>query len=77
MSVCNTFPHFAGDSKHGSDQHQHHPYPLHGWRAGRQFRTSRNSHGDGAGGVLLVAAVPSLRSREIRYGLTAIGSCYR
>src|SRR6516162_3615222 len=62
----NCFPQLTGAAINGSDKYQHHSYALHGWSPGRQFGTSWNSHGNGARGLLSLAAVPSLRSAGSR-----------
>src|SRR5215469_13343440 len=59
-------PQFSGTADDRADQHQYHPYTLHGWCAGSQLRASGNSHGLGAGGVLPLAAVSSFRSGRPR-----------
>ena len=58
----NSFLRAAGSQRHRSDEHQHHPHAFDGRRAGGQLGTSRNTDGAGAGGLLPMAAVPSIRS---------------
>ena len=42
--------------------HQHHPHPGDGCGAAGELGTSGRAHGVGASGLLLVAAIPALRS---------------
>ena len=62
MSIATDSSSSRRPANNGSDLHQHHPDALDGCSAGRQFRASGNTHGIGAGGLLPLAGVPSLRS---------------
>src|ERR1700746_379526 len=62
----NCFLQFSRAANNGSDLRQHHPNTLHGCGSGSQFRAPRNSHGVSSGGLLPLAAVPSLRSARSR-----------
>src|ERR1700677_4408961 len=51
---------FAGCN--GSTLHQHHPHLVDGRGSTSQFRASRHTDGNGAGGLHALAAIPKVRS---------------